>query len=150
MRALRSLWRGMLARCRNRRAPNYAHYGGRGIHVCRRWSRFENFAADMGPRPRGTSLERIDNDGHYEPRNCRWATRSEQMRNTRRAIAIGTRFGRLVVIGAGDTDKNSHLRFVCRCDCGGTHTVLGTNLRQGTTSSCGCARRSHSTNRSNK
>jgi len=77
------VWRGMRARCENPRATDFEHYGGRGIKVCERWQKFENFYADMGPRPPARTLDRINNDGNYEPGNCRWATLSEQRRGRR-------------------------------------------------------------------
>lgn len=77
-------WRAMKERCTNPNHEAYRNYGGRGITVCSRWLHdFEAFLQDMGQKPRGITLERKDNDGNYEPSNCKWATRKEQRSNTR-------------------------------------------------------------------
>jgi|SRR5262245_10309506 len=75
-------WRGMIGRCRY--AKFFRNYGSRGLKVCARWQHsFEAFLADMGECPPNGTLDRVDNNGHYEPGNCRWATQKQQMRNTR-------------------------------------------------------------------
>lgn len=75
------VWRSMKQRCENQNVLSYKRYGGRGIKVCEQWNDFENFIRDMGERPEGMTLDRINNDGNYEPSNCRWVTHKENCNN---------------------------------------------------------------------
>ena len=79
------VWRTMIQRCEDPMFTDWHLYGGKGVVVCNRWLQsYDSFATDMGPRPRGTTLDRIDSNGHYEPSNCRWATPKTQARNMSR------------------------------------------------------------------
>lgn len=91
-------WSSMRSRCLNSNHKQFPSYGGRGISICDRWSVFENFFADMGLKPsEAHSIDRIDNDGNYEPTNCRWATKKQQQRN-RRANRMVTAFGKTAAL----------------------------------------------------
>lgn len=98
-------WCAMKTRCYNPRIAGYKDYGGRGIIVCERWKySFENFLADMGERTsKELSIERINNDGNYEPGNCRWATRLHQNRNSRNCHYVNTPLGKLTLTQVVET-----------------------------------------------
>lgn len=107
-------WCDMKSRCLNPNRQDFHYYGGRDIKVCDRWLSFENFLADMGERPDGLTLERLNNNGNYEPSNCRWATWSEQNQNKRQRkqplrIGLEIRFHGL--------DSNEHA-YITRIDEG--------------------------------
>lgn len=82
-RNLYKVWHAMHKRCTDQKYSNYPNYGGRGINVCERWADFSVFLEDMGERPEGAVLDRIDNEKGYSPDNCRWATPAESVRNRR-------------------------------------------------------------------
>lgn len=92
-------WHSMMSRCNSATAKSFSDYGGRGIRVCDRWQSFENFLADMGERPNGTTIDRIDVNGNYEPSNCRWASWKQQQRN-RRTSRLATAFGKTMCVAA--------------------------------------------------
>lgn len=104
MRAEYTVWAGMKSRCSSKAPKVFRLYGGRGISVCERWRKsFDDFLADMGPRPSSKhSIDRINNDGNYEPGNCRWATHSQQMRNTNQNHMVTIRGKKVPLVEAAE------------------------------------------------
>jgi hypothetical protein len=95
---MRNAWANTIRKCYNIRHNDYKYYGARGITVCSRWREsFQNFFDDMGLRPEGLTLERTDNEGNYEPSNCRWATRQEQTENRRTTATVEWQGKRMTV-----------------------------------------------------
>lgn len=110
-------WADMRKRCYKKESKSYANYGGRGIKICERWSDFANFVADMGKRPEGMSMDRIDNNGDYTPENCRWADAKTQNGNTR-AVARSCGYPGISLSASG--------RYRARQKSQGVETHLGT------------------------
>ena len=140
-----SSWRAMRRRCYDPKNASFNHYGGKGVKVFARWlgkDGFKKFLRDMGPRPKGTSLDRYPNrNGDYEPGNCRWATVAQQQAN--RDIQFddltGQRFGKLIAqwpVGRSDTRS---LIWLCLCDCGSL-ILQGIIWLKRSKRSCGCDR----------
>jgi hypothetical protein len=129
-------WQAMKKRCLDPRNDSYEYYGGRGITICKRWMKFENFYEDMGPRPNGMTLDRIDTDSNYCPENCQWGDQYTQL-STRRAYrrrdskgyirTKGGRFrayiclknpGKSIIkrIGLYDTEEEAHQAWLKACE----------------------------------
>lgn len=108
MRAEYNSWKGIKVRCTNEKNPAFKYYGGRGISMCERWfDSFENFYADMGPKPTPKhSIDRINNDGNYEPSNCRWATAKQQMNNRR--VSRKNRVSETASQGTATNERANH------------------------------------------
>lgn len=124
-------WESMKSRCLNPNDPSYDRYGGRGIKICKSWiSSFETFYADMGKRPKGKSLDRIDNAGDYTPKNCKWSTPKEQAANRRstRFITYNGKSYALAVLAKKFCI--SHARLMWRLDAGwSAEKALSTPIR---------------------
>ena len=90
-------WCAMKTRCTNQNDKNYPRYGGRGISFCPSWESYDAFLRDMGERPQGMTLDRIDPNGNYEPANCRWATAKQQMDNQRKTVIVEWRGEKLTI-----------------------------------------------------
>lgn len=140
-----SSWRAAKTRCFNKTAKDYATYGGRGVTMHPLWANsFRAFFEDMGPRPSPKhSLDRIDHDGHYEPKNCRWATANEQARNRDESgkllDRVGQRNGLLVYEALVLLYDDEPIRaWRCLCDCGNYTYVTPDMAGRGNKKSCGC------------
>ena len=105
------IWEGIQRRCNNPSDPVFEHYGGRGIRMCEAWSSYDAFLSDMGRRPsQRHSIDRIDNDGDYEPGNCQWATQKDQCRNQRSNVWVTYRGERRVLAELVEAHGKDYMR----------------------------------------
>lgn len=125
-------WQSMKRRCHAPTDAGWLRYGGRGITVCERWQDFNNFLSDMGVRPPGKSLDRIDNDGNYEPGNCRWATVAQQCNNRRTCHMVIYQGQRMTIRQAASLAGIKYFTFFYRIRAGWSmDRACGPSLREG-------------------
>ena len=140
------IWGGMRSRCNNPKVKIYKYYGGRGIKVCSRWNDFKNFYKDMGDRPPGLQLDRINNNGGYEPSNCKWVTSKENNPSNKGDLkdeVLGKKFGKWKVLYKVK-HKPKHRYYFCRCECGTERVISGGELRRKGNPKCKkCAAKEH-------
>jgi hypothetical protein len=143
-----NIWSGLFTRCYNKKHATYKHYGAKGITVSDEWKSFERFLDDMGPRPTDYQIDRIDSTKGYSKDNCRWLSKSENIkRQVTRIIDItGMKFGKWTVIGRDNTRITPKQVFWhCICDCGNEGSIIGYFLRKGESKQCrDCKDRAHS------
>ena len=130
----------MIARCTKKTDGSWDRYGGRGISVCDRWMDFLNFYKDMGPRPDGKQIDRIDNDGDYCPENCRWATRSENSRNKRNSQFVTYEGVRMTLMEASEKSGISFSALWNRLQKGDSDIFRPVRRTSRTCSCNGCCR----------
>lgn len=140
------IWSGIISRCYNPKVKIYKYYGGRGIKVCDSWLDFINFYKDMGERPAGLQIDRIDHEGNYELNNCKWVTPRENNPYLKGEVPDnmpGKRFGKWIVIERVN-HKPGHWYYKCICDCGTEKIISGGDLRRrGTTQCMKCKYKAH-------
>lgn len=131
------IWSGMKSRCNNPKVKIYPWYGGRGIKVCERWNKFQNFLEDMGERPDKLELDRINNDGNYEPGNCRWVTKQVNFNNRRPSSSlVGKKIGHWTILEYIKYPNQTHKHYKCRCDCGFEAIRVGSDLTRRDDAKC--------------
>lgn len=137
-------WHAMRTRCLTPTAADYPKYGGRGIGICREWDSYERFLADMGERPRNMTLDRIDPNGDYTPRNCRWATNLQQQRNRRKTVFLEVNGERRSLSEWAELRGFSHIAFYKRYAAGWTDEAIVNTPKQPPNCPKPCGRRTAS------
>lgn len=130
------IWEGIIRRCNNSWDKDYERYGKRGIKIDGKWLDFDAFLKDMGEAPKGTSIDRINGLGNYEPGNCRWATLKEQLENRNFSDLSGQIFSSWTVVQLVRIEGKKGRHYKCRCACGNEGIVDASSLRAGRSTQC--------------